>query len=59
MLHAEPVLSAVFSGDDSMVLTASFDKAAKLWSAATGECLHTLSGHTKELISAVFSPNWQ
>jgi len=28
----------------------------KLWDDATGECLQTLAGHTKEVTSVVFSP---
>ena len=41
------------------LLTASFDKTAKVWSAASGECLLTLEGHTGFVRSAVFSPDGQ
>ena len=37
------------------VLTASNDRTAKLWSAATGECTQTFSGHGGGVHSAVFS----
>ena len=40
---------------DPRVLTASGDRTAKIWSATTGECLHTLSGHERFVYSAVFS----
>ena len=41
------------------LLTASEDKTAKVWSAASGECLRTLMGHTGCVNSAVFSPDGQ
>ena len=41
------------------MLTASVDKTAKVWSAASGECLRTLMGHTCQVKSAVFSPDGQ
>ena len=52
-------MSAVFSPDGQQVLTASMDKTAKVWSAASGECLRTLMGHTGRVKSAVFSPDGQ
>ncbi len=36
------------------VLTASFDKTAKIWNASTGECTQTLCGHSGDVNSAVF-----
>ena len=41
------------------LLTASHDGTAKVWSAASGECLRTLMGHTSHVKSAVFSPDGQ
>ena len=38
------------------VLTASGDKTAKLWDANTGELLHTLRGHTTEIVCLAFDP---
>ena len=38
-----------------MVLTASDDGTAKLWSAETGDCLRTFSGHGRFVKSAAFS----
>ena len=32
-------------GATAFVLTASYDKTAKLWSTVTGECTQTFSGH--------------
>lgn len=37
--HAMPVLSAAFSSDGCMVVTASDDRSARLWWVASGECL--------------------
>lgn len=39
------------------VVTGSFDKTAKVWSATTGECLHTYRGHRTEIVCASFDPN--
>ena len=55
----DAVYSAVFSADGQQVLTASLDQTAKVWSAASGECLRTLSGHTDRVYSAVFSADGQ
>ena len=41
----------------SLILTASDDRSAKIWSAASGECVQTLTGHNDALNSAVFSPH--
>ena len=41
------------------MLTASGDGTAKVWSAATGECLVTLSGHSSFVKSAVSSADGQ
>ena len=37
------------------VLTASWDRTAKIWIASTGECVQALSGHAGQVMSAVFS----
>jgi len=58
MVHTFPlgalVYSAVFSGDGRHVLTASYDRTAKLWSVETGEVVHTFR-HGAPVFSAVFS----
>ena len=40
----------------SLILTASRDGTAKIWSAASGQCLQTLTGHGFDVNTAVFSP---
>ena len=54
--HAGSVYSAVFSPDGSRVLTASYDKTAKLWEAASGNLLATFN-HDGWVRSATFSPD--
>ena len=40
-----------------IVLSASDDGTAKVWSAETGECMQTLSGHGDSAHSSIFSPD--
>ncbi|POI35468.1 hypothetical protein CIB84_000781 [Bambusicola thoracicus] len=46
---------ATASADGNRILTASSDKTARLWDAATGHCLQTLEGHTDEIFSCAFN----
>lgn len=39
-----------------MVVTGSFDKSAKVWSATSGQCVATLWGHSGEVVAAQFAP---
>jgi WD40 repeat protein/serine/threonine protein kinase len=55
--HADRVRSAVFSADGRRVVTASWDKTARIWDAATGVALTSLVGHTDRVWSAAFSPD--
>jgi hypothetical protein len=55
--HTSYVRSAKFSPDGSRVVTASDDKTARIWDAATGKSLAELKGHTNYVNSAVFSPD--
>ena len=48
-----------FSPDGRLVLTGSQDSTARLWQAATGKPLATLSGHTGTITTVAFSPNGQ
>ena len=54
--HGGFVMSAAFSPDGEVVVTASADWTAKLWCSTAGECLRTLEGHTNLLNCASFSP---
>ena len=55
--HTDRLVRAKFSPDGRRILTASFDRTARLWDAASGEQLLLLSGHTAPLRDAVFSPD--
>jgi WD40 repeat protein len=47
----------VFSPDGQRVVTASRDKTARVWNAATGQVIAKLEGHSGPVLSAVFSPD--
>jgi WD40 repeat protein len=46
-----------FSPDGTTLATASTDRTARLWEAATGTCRTTLSGHTDQVLGVAFSPD--
>ena len=57
-LMVEDVVNhAAFSPDGSRIVTASSDKIAKVWDAATGTMIHELKGHVGNINHAVFSPD--
>jgi WD40 repeat protein len=55
--HELQLTTAFFSPDESQVVTAAFDKTARIWNAKTGETISVLSGHTAEVHYASFSPD--
>jgi eukaryotic-like serine/threonine-protein kinase len=55
--HTDHVVSAVYSPDGTRIVTASSDKTARIWDAATGQQLIVLSGHRLGVLSASFSPD--
>jgi WD40 repeat protein len=55
--HEMVVKSAAFSPDGRTIVTASADKTARLWDAATGKEIARLKGHDGIVISAAFSPD--
>ena len=50
-------ISAAYSPDGASIVTASGDDTAKVWEAASGAELLTLSGHEDWVISAAYSPD--
>jgi hypothetical protein len=55
--HEEFVESAAYSPDGRRIVTASNDKTARIWDAATGAQLAVLSGHDGFVRSAAYSPD--
>jgi hypothetical protein len=55
--HEGSVWSAVYSPDGSRILTASDDRTARVWDAASGGELAVLRGHEESVASAVYSPD--
>src|SRR5262249_27684597 len=53
--HRAPVTSSRFSPDGHLIVTASEDHTAILWSAETGRRQLTLDGHTAAVEQAIFS----
>jgi RNA polymerase sigma factor (sigma-70 family) len=53
--HEKEPACAAFAPDDTLLLTGSADKTARLWDAASGAPQHTLSGHTDAVVAVVFS----
>lgn len=55
--HSAPVHAVAYSPDGRLAATASADATAKIWAAATGHELRTLSGHTDDIDAIAFSPD--
>ena len=53
--HSEGVNGAAFSGDGSLVGTASTDGTARVWESATGDLVAELRGHTAAVEWLAFS----
>jgi hypothetical protein len=55
--HEADVWNAQFSPDGTRLVTRSADWTARVWDAATGKALATITGHTNVVWSAQFSPD--
>lgn len=54
--HRDALVDLAFSPDGALIATASSDTRAKIWDAASGEVLLTLSGHTLPVTGLAFNP---
>jgi WD40 repeat protein len=54
--HQGAVYLAVFSPDDTRILTAGADRTARLWNLS-GELIATLDGHNDAVVDVAFSPD--
>jgi WD40 repeat protein len=53
--HQNVVTFAAFSPDGARIVTASWDKTARIWDAAAGKELVVLRGHEDQVLSAAFN----
>ncbi len=51
------MFSVAFSPDGTRIASGSTDKTVRLWDAASGDLLETLTGHEGTVSSVVFSPD--
>src|ERR1022692_2792268 len=56
-VHADTVTSVAFSPDGSLLATASHDRTARTWDAATGDTRTTLEDHTSAVNAVASSPD--
>ncbi|WP_224364956.1 NACHT and WD40 repeat domain-containing protein [Hyalangium versicolor] len=55
--HAEHVRTCAWSPDGRRLLSGSEDHSLKIWDAASGQCLLTLSGHAFAVLDCAWSPD--
>ena len=55
--HTGMVLSAAFSPDGKLAVTAASDKSARIWDADTGVLITPLAGHARAVTQISFSPD--
>ncbi len=54
--HRNFIYAAKFDPDGQFLVTAGWDRVAKLWDLKTGKLLHNLLGHTDRLFDVQYSP---
>jgi WD40 repeat protein len=55
--HTDRVRSATYSPDGARIVTAAYDRTARIWDATTGRLLVELKGHSDRVRFATFSPD--
>jgi Ca2+-binding EF-hand superfamily protein len=56
--HSKWIQCLAQGADGTLLYTGSADEKVKEWDIATGNCLHTLEGHTQEITSMFVSGNF-
>jgi len=51
--HTGGCMGLDINEEENILVSASLDQMAKVWNLATGECVHTLRGHTNQLRDVV------
>lgn len=57
--HTNPVATAAFNSDSSILASGSYDQTIRMWNTLTGETLKILRGHTRSVSSVAFSRDGQ
>ena len=52
-------MSVVFSPDEQLIVSGSWDTTIKLWGVANGDLLKSFDGHTESVYSVAFSRDGQ
>lgn len=55
--HADAIQVAIFSPDEKLIATASYDREIMLWDVLTGKLKQPFSGHNGAIYSLAFSPD--
>jgi WD40 repeat protein len=55
--HGLPVNSVAWSPDGRRLASASNDRTAQVWDAATGKTLVTYTGHSRDVFGVAWSPD--
>ena len=50
-------MSVSWSPDSTKIVSGSWDTTIKIWDVESGECLETLEGHSKSIVSVAWSPD--
>jgi len=55
--HSKEMTSIGWSYCSKFLVSTSYDRSVKLWSAESGDCLATFTNHSEEVRSAIFTPD--